>query len=419
MSRILSGVVVGLVIFCGVTIAVACSVPVFRYALERWPADRYAAYLVRRGPLDEAQQQLADKLGFVPLDQFTGVEPAENPDQREQMRVAANVHLIEIDLDSETGRLFRPDWSELSADKLPQLIVEAPFSLRESVEVWAGDFTQENFEVLLDSPARREVARRLLAGDSAVWVLLESGDQEEDDARFELLKRELAQVEQQLQLPEVTPEDAEIMTSQAVPLKIKFTALRVGRDDPAERRFVEMLLRVEPDLMNDEIRSKPMVFPLFGRGRALYALVGGGILPETIDETCQFLISACQCTVKQQSPGVDLLIAVDWQRALDAQPVGEVKPAAQPELVGLTGISLREVIEDSAGPDAFESNDSQTGSDETKYKVPAQPDATSNAPPADPDAAVPGSSPLFGPAILWTVLVLACIVGVGSALLRK
>ena len=42
--------------------AFACSVPVFRYAMERWPADFYDAVLIRRGPMTEEQKQLQNKL---------------------------------------------------------------------------------------------------------------------------------------------------------------------------------------------------------------------------------------------------------------------------------------------------------------------------------------------------------------------
>lgn len=36
----------------------ACTVPVFRYALERWPADDYEAVVFHRGPLDEESRAL-------------------------------------------------------------------------------------------------------------------------------------------------------------------------------------------------------------------------------------------------------------------------------------------------------------------------------------------------------------------------
>jgi hypothetical protein len=38
----------------------ACSVPVFRYALEKWPADAYLTTVFHRGPLTAAQAGLAE-----------------------------------------------------------------------------------------------------------------------------------------------------------------------------------------------------------------------------------------------------------------------------------------------------------------------------------------------------------------------
>src|SRR2546421_11464247 len=36
----------------------ACSVPVFRYALERWPADRFSGVVFVDGKLNDAQDEL-------------------------------------------------------------------------------------------------------------------------------------------------------------------------------------------------------------------------------------------------------------------------------------------------------------------------------------------------------------------------
>ena len=40
--------------------AQACSVPVFRYALERWPADAYRLVIFHNGPLSAEQQAERD-----------------------------------------------------------------------------------------------------------------------------------------------------------------------------------------------------------------------------------------------------------------------------------------------------------------------------------------------------------------------
>ena len=44
------------------TAVFACNVPVFRYALERWPADLYELVILNDGPLDDSSTARADRL---------------------------------------------------------------------------------------------------------------------------------------------------------------------------------------------------------------------------------------------------------------------------------------------------------------------------------------------------------------------
>ena len=59
-----------------------------------------------------------------------------------------------------------------------------------------------------------------------------------------------------------------------------------------------------------------MVFPIFGRGRVLYALVGKGIRADNLGEAARFLIGSCSCQIKEQNPGVDLILSADWKKLL-------------------------------------------------------------------------------------------------------
>jgi hypothetical protein len=145
-------------------------------------------------------------------------------------------------------------------------------------------------------------------------------------------------MEDQLELPDplagedlagLSDPEGEPATS-SVNLKVAFSIVRVSRDDPNERAFVSMLLKSEPDL---EDFSMPMAFPVFGRGRALYALVGKGINADTIHEACEFLIGACSCQVKDLNPGVDLLMAVAWEDLIEGRAV------IDKELPPLAGLS--------------------------------------------------------------------------------
>ena len=191
----------------------------------------------------------------------------------------------------------------------------------------------EDVDLLLDSPARREVADRLLAGESAVWVLLESGDAKKDGAAADLLTKELERMAEVIELPEaVEDEEAELeygafgAIEAGPPLKVAFSLLRLSRSDPRESVFVSMLLGTEPDL---KTLDDAMVFPIFGRGRALFALVGAGITRDNILDACSFLAGPCSCQVKSLNPGTDMLMAVNWEeRIIESAIPDETAPVA-------------------------------------------------------------------------------------------
>jgi hypothetical protein len=275
----------------------ACSVPVFRYALERWVPDFYGVVVFHRGPLSEEYQSLVDRMdpNKLPSDQFvnfavTTVDLAE----------ASEPEAIEL-------------WEAQETEVVPWMMVSFPWSRLAPDSAWAGPLTDANVDRLVDSPIRREVARRLLKGDSAVWVLLESGDSDQDDLALERLDSRLEHLTTTLELPVLNPADIEegLISIDEDQLKIAFSTIRLSRQDPVEEFFVRMLLGSEDDL--DEY-DEPIAFPIFGRGRVLYGLVGDGIAPEVIDEACVFLTGSCSCEVKEQNPGVDLVMSVDWDR---------------------------------------------------------------------------------------------------------
>ena len=149
-----------------------------------------------------------------------------------------------------------------------------------------------------------------------------------------MLTKELSRLQNELKLPEIEDQDLSDLTADPESLKIRFSAVRLSRNNDAEAAFRNMLLHVEHDLLDEAYIDQPMAFPVFGRGRVLYALVGDGLMPELIEEACQFLTGACQCTVKAENPGVDLLMQVDWDNFI--QPM-DVPDTALPPLAGFTG----------------------------------------------------------------------------------
>ncbi len=170
----------------------------------------------------------------------------------------------------------------------PFLVVHYPPATKLDGEVWSGRLAPEAIETLCNSPVRRQVAERLHKGE-VVWLVLESGKPADDD-----------------RAAQVVGENRPALPGSSV--------LRLRRDDPAERLLVCALLDSEPDLAG---RTEAMAFPVFGRGRVLYALVGGGITAENVRKAGEFLGGYCSCTVKRDNPGIDLLLSADWS---DLQP---------------------------------------------------------------------------------------------------
>ncbi len=343
LSRMLTAVT-SLVIMCiGFEVAgfqmtcEACSVPVFRYALEKWSPDPYEVLLFHRGMLTDAQASLLNRL------------TAETADGRP----IANLKVTLVDLDLDPSAEHLSIWEAHADTTPPLLVVQTPSRSGPKVTVWVGELSEPNVQMLVDSPIRQELANRILKGDSVVWVLLESGDPEVDEQAFATLTTELDRLQQTLTLPELAAEDVQELGIESGSLKLAFSALRLSRDDPADRLLVDMLLRIEPDLLDAEFAEMPMAFPIFGRGRVLHALVGAGISPALIEDSSRFLTGACQCTVKAENPGVDLLMSVDWDGLV--QPTME-KDTELPPLAGLTGF-----VAAASGDDANESDSTSEG----------------------------------------------------------
>lgn len=249
----------------------ACQVPVFRYALENWSP---APWRVR-----------------LPATALSGVETH-----------GANVRIERV-------------------TEMAGLEVRLPEGEEDEALVWSGPADADHWQQVLDSPARRELARRLLAGESAVWLLLECGDAAKDASAGKVLEEALQTAQAELKLPEgvVTPGQLDEPGSKAppadvlhsdLPLRLAFSVLRVAREDPAETVLRAMLMKLEPDLA--DYSGEPMVFAVFGRGRALEPLIGRGIHADNVREAASYLCGACSCEIKEQNPGMDLLLTADW-----------------------------------------------------------------------------------------------------------
>jgi hypothetical protein len=314
-------------------IAMACNVPVFRYAIERWSPDRYRVVVFHRGSLDEAQRLRLASLSQTP----TGNEQSAG-NERPTGKESANIEFRPVNIDAIKDDADRALLASQKPTAFPWLVVQYPGGLKNDTPISSGPLTEDAVSHLVGSPLRTELVRRLASGQTAVWLMLESGHPDKDDATAAKLADELSKLADRLKLPELTGSPEDEMLSD-VPLQIKFSVLRVPRGAANDPALVEMLLHSESDLVEFD---EPIVYPVFGRGRALLPLVGAGITTENIHESAAFLVGACSCEVKERNPGFDLLLSANWN-TLFSGPAGlsniagpeSTKPSGVTELVAI------------------------------------------------------------------------------------
>ncbi|QEG02235.1 hypothetical protein Mal15_63210 [Stieleria maiorica] len=289
----------------------ACQVPVFRYALERWPADNFELVVLHDGPLGDAESKLVDSLR----------------DSGHQSSGSANCGVKVIEAGKAQDELLRSVWAQHGRPGQAVLASLYPVTAQEVPDrlIDAGPLDADTVANLVDSPIRQEIAKRLVAGESAVWIFVPCGDPKQDEVALKNLTRFVQQNETTLELPEQEEiEDEQALLEQlAIELRLDFSILTLHRDDPEEQFLLKMLLASEPDL---EALDQPMAFPVLGRGRVLYGLVGKGISELTIGLASRFIIGPCSCQVKNQNPGFDLLMAVDWEKKIGTAKLSDPLP---------------------------------------------------------------------------------------------
>ena len=288
------------------TPVLSCTTPVFRYALERWPAYLYTVEIIYNGNLNDDQKSALD---YLKASSATGIK--------------ANLKVVEI---SDTKN------KKIGKEELPVIRLFYPEEYNRHELIWQGALSNENVRKLLDSPARRKAVNQIQKGDAVVWFFLDSGKKSEDNKLAGVLEEQLNRLSDELKLSSFAtdasgkPLDINISNN-----KVNFSMVRVSNTNPEEEIFVKMLLGTEPDLASFHT---PLAFPVFGRGRALYALAGKGINFKLIKTACNAIIGWCSCTIKEDNPGTDLLFMADWEKAIgDSSWIQEEIP----EITGLSG----------------------------------------------------------------------------------
>ena len=271
--------------------AQACTIPVFRYALDRWPADHYRLAV----PASVVSQPEMVKL-LVP---YRG-------------NSSANLQ-IETEGTSDKARLMSSFASE--------------------TPLWSGTLDKASLDALMESPARKDLIKRILGGESVVWFIV-MGDKLEDITAAERIEKRLKFLEQVVQLPPQDPNDPDSQLGPGPALRLKLSSVRIKMSDPAEKLFCRMLAG---NRCADKLaKGEAFAAPVFGRGRVLGAWPVTELDEAAIEDATMFLTGRCSCRVKNQSPGWDVLLNVDWETALPraARTSAAVAPSGSaPEVV--------------------------------------------------------------------------------------
>jgi hypothetical protein len=321
----MTGVLTALLLACvgWVWDAPACSIPVFRYALEHWQAVPCRITVFHRGAFTPEQRCLMAALGqsnLCSVETCDLAAPTNGPD-------AASADQLEL-------------WNKLPRQPPLPAVVLSCWGGREydPQATWTRPFDHDTVVALAQkTPFHREVARRLLSGDSAVWILLTSPSAAKNAAAHERLVKTLREMEQELKLPDQldpndTTYDSAINTN--IALKIRFSILEIPGNG-FEAGLIRSALR--SITTNAVATTEPVVIPVFGRGLALDALSGPELDPDVIRSACGFLCGSCSCSVKEMRIGVNLFLPVDWDAVVtQSQPVAEVLPPLT--VPGATGI---------------------------------------------------------------------------------
>ena len=150
----------------------ACNIPVFRYALERWKPDACEIVLFHDGPLAS--------------DQLRSIEKLKQQMVRREKRDTSSLRLLEIsELSANQDSLWKSLRDKHPNALLPLVNVQMQLGRGRIANAWSGELSRAQDIGIFDSPARRELAKRLLEGHSVVWIVVQSAH--EDPAKKDQL----------------------------------------------------------------------------------------------------------------------------------------------------------------------------------------------------------------------------------------
>lgn len=282
--------------------SLACTTPVFQYAMQMWEQDYYNGLLIYDGTLTAEEEKILKSL-----------QEAIN------QNIALNLSLQKIDIASEK-RTLKKLLGKNIPEQLPALVLWYPWQMGYAPPFWSGSLSEQVVKQIIQSPKRTEIGNHLLRGVPIVWFVVKSGDEQKDQDAIKSLEEELSLVKAEILADSTFNQHFEYIKDRSNLFPIVVLS---DIDAPEERVLRSMISKYYPGL--EEI-NEPVVFPVFGRGRVLAALVGEEIEEYNIQEVIAFLLNPCSCEVKMANPGYDLLISSDWNTLVSRMDQAPLRP---------------------------------------------------------------------------------------------
>jgi len=369
-------------------------VPVFRYSLQSWDPNLYDVYVFYKG---EFNAQGQDLLGTL----YGSLEKG------------MNWEVSPINVDEQLPAKFKEIHDQAKIRTYPFLVVRYPNATGPGGTAWAGAMTPENINGLANSQAQQTVIKRLLAGDSGVWVLVESNNKNDNDAAFKALQQHISKAQRELKLQDhLIQGDEKYDFDVTVPLTLKFSAIRVSAKDV----FGELLLGTD-ELKEYADEGHPVAFAVFGRGRVLPGIPTADDIKEgsQIQDACKMLAGPVYDPLKENHGRADLPLAINWNEQIR-------KKAAPPKTNGNTNTkNAKDTKQVKSNGNTKENSNTKLRNDPGPTKTQANTNANSTNPPVtngndtkDPNGKAP-TPPIVTastgePSMIWSSLLVLVLV---------
>ena len=278
----------------------SCTVPVFQYAMERWTQSYYHGVLLYSGNLSQEEKEtfasfhrmLKNNNSLLNL-QVEKLNVESRPDQYKRLLKGAD------------------------PGNLPALALWYPRQKGQNKPFWIGDLQMSDLEKIGESSKRREITGHLIKGSPVVWLLVYPQGHDNKQVPLNSLQSGITKsVEAMKQRPQYKP----LLGENGKEVSFPVVTLSAGSQKES------VVLSMITGLRDGSSVKEPIVIPVFGRGRALTTFTADKISEERIYNIMTFLMSPCACQIKMASPGTDMLVQANWQKAFDAYPQQNASP---------------------------------------------------------------------------------------------